>query len=200
MAEKSHPLGGQRTKGRHVAELGTGGALALLIVSFIPEGWMNAFQQNLSGVVLTGAFSTAAKLLHESGLMGRLLKLGMVLSVMVVLTGCAFSVGTVDPEITTGADGETIVACEMKGVQFGVFDGGVCRNVEGGQVGDTFVELVTGTVTAVIRAIAGGIAGFGGGIQAAAADTPVPSAPERGIPAITSEPAEDSGSLTGWFE
>ena len=166
-----------------------GGALALLIVSFFPEDMMNAFQMNLTGVVLTGAFSTGAKLLNESGLVAKLMKTGLV-ALLIGSTGCAVQLGTVVPEIHTGADGETIVACEVKGVTLAFGDGGICRNIEGGHVSQAFAGLFTSTIGLAMSAVAGifgGIGAIGSGMAAQPIPQPVAAAPHP--PAIIEESA-----------
>ena len=193
--------GANRTVGRHVGELGTGGALALLIVSFVPEGWMDAFQMNLSGVVLTGAFSTAAKMLNQSGLVSKVLKLGLVAALMGTV-GCAGVIGHVEPEIHTGADGETVVACSISGVAWSGGDADICRNLESGHVGRDFVNMVLGIFRitgAAVGGFFGGLGGAGNGVVAAVNAVPDLPGEEATIPAIVPEaPAEAEGS-GDWF-
>lgn len=159
---KSHVDGGQRSAKRHAGELTGGAAMALLLVSLLPEGMLDAFQGNLASVVMTGAFSQASKLASNGGFMNLLKRLGAVSLLVVMVSGCGVSMGRVTPHEFTGHNGETIIACTIEGVQFGLFDGGVCRNVEGGQVGQTFVDLFTGTVEAVGRIVGGLLMGLGG--------------------------------------
>tara|TARA_Y100000310_G_scaffold334667_1_gene414933 strand:- start:1019 stop:1537 length:519 start_codon:yes stop_codon:yes gene_type:complete len=159
--KKSHELGGHRSAVRHGSELGVGAALALLVVSFLPDGWVDAFQSNLLSVVLTGGFSTAAKLLDAKGLLPGIAKSGLVLIMAGTISGCALTVGTVDPEEFTGVQGETIIACEIKGFSLAVGDGGTCRTVEGGNVSQGFVGMVTGLVESVGRILSGVFGGIG---------------------------------------
>ena len=159
MAKKSDPKGGQRSHARHGGELATGGALALLIVSFVPEGVLDAFQTNLMGIVLTGGFSSLTKALSGGGF-GKLLK-AIGIGSIVLTMGCGVSLGRVTPMDFSGPDGETIISCELTGFHLGVFDGGVCRNVEGGQVGETFVDLTTGLVEAAGKILGALLSPFG---------------------------------------
>jgi len=159
---KSDVQGGQRSAKRHAGELTGGAAIALLIVSLLPEGMLDAFQGNLASVVMTGFFSQAGKFVSGGGI-GKALKIMGVGSLLVVmLSGCGVSMGKLVPHEFTGHNGETIIACEITGIQFGLFDGGVCRNVEGGQIGQTFVDLFVGTVEAAGRIIGGLLMGMGG--------------------------------------
>ena len=194
MAEKSHKLGGTRTKGRHVGELGAGGALALLIVSMFPESWeLDAFQMNLFGVVLTGTFSTMAKVFHEAGGLSRIIgSIGLVSLLSLSLVGCAGSLGRSTPEFKTGGDGETIVACETVGVQWAFGSASVCRNIEGGHVGRDFANIVTGSLGMAMRALGGVFTGFGsvGTVLSAASPEPVVVAAEVEAPAIVYEPEQ----------
>lgn len=186
---KSDVQGGHRSATRHASEIGVGGALALLIVSYLPEGVADAFQSNMLSVVLTGAFSTVAKMAGggtATALIKKVLKLGLVAGLMGTM-GCAMSIGQVTPEEFTGANGETIIACDLKGIQFGVFDGGVCRNVEGGQVGETFVDLFTGAVEAVGRILGGILTGFasaGSALGAPQAAVPAAAPEQPAAPAV----------------
>jgi len=207
MPNKSHELGGKRTKGRHVSELGVGGALALLLVSFVPESWgLDAFQMNLSGVVLTGTFSTVAKMLHEAGGLAKILRLSLVLGLFLPL-GCAVQMGKVDPKIHTGADGETIVACTVTGVSVAWGDASVCRNTEGGHVSEAFAGMWTTTVDTIRTIVAAVFVPFGAvgavGQQIAAAPAPVfPEVPDT-PPAFIHEPEEPTdssgASVPDWF-
>lgn len=193
--------GANRTVGRHVGELGTGGALALLIVSFVPDGWMDAFQMNLSGVVLTGAFSTIAKLAAESGGIKKLLKLGLVAGLIGTL-GCAGVVGRVDPEIHTGADGETIVACSVTGIAWSGGDADICRNLESGHVGRDFVNMILGIFRitgAAVGGFFGGLGGAGNGVVAAVNSVPDLPGEESTIPAIVPDEPE-APAVPDWFE
>jgi len=166
MAKKSHEDGGRRSTVRHAGELTGGASLALLIVSFLPEGSISPFQATLMGTVLTGGFSQIAKLASDGGFARMLKTFGVGSIVLLMCSGCAFNLGVVTPHEYLGANGETIIACELKGVQFGLFDGGVCQNVEGGQVGNTFVELTTGLVEAVGRILGALLSPFGGASSA----------------------------------
>ncbi len=201
---KSDPQGGQRTAGRHVSELGVGGALALFIVSLLPDAWLDPFQMNLLGVILTGAFSTIAKILHARGLLGELTRSGLVLALLISI-GCAGQVGTITPEFRTGADGETIVACTIKGVSISWGDSDICRNVEGGHVGRDFVGMFLGVVQIAVSAVGGifsGLGGVGASMQAVAV-APPPALPpaEATPPTITGgEPASPGTADAGWFD
>jgi len=58
-------------KGRVAVEnMGGGAAGAMLLVSFIPEGWMNAYQMALAGVVATSVVATVASVLRDKGIPG----------------------------------------------------------------------------------------------------------------------------------
>lgn len=166
---KSDKSGGHRSAKRHAGELTIGGSLALLIVSFLPEGAIDPFQATLLGTVLTGGFSQGAKLIQGGGI-GKMLKFFGVGS-LVFMLGCGVSIGRVTPEEFTGNNGETIIACTLEGFQLGVFDGGVCRNVEGGQIGDTFVDLTLGLGRIAMAAIGGIFSAFGSAGAAITADS-----------------------------
>lgn len=161
MAKKGHELGGQRvSKKRHAGELGAGGALALLIVSYLPEGFADPFQTNLLSVVLTAVFSTAAKALREVDVLRKMGIGGLV--VVLLSSGCALTMGEIEPREFTGVQGETIVACEIRGVSLAVGDGGTCATVEGGQVSAGFVDVVLGLVESAGRIVGGIFTGIGG--------------------------------------
>lgn len=200
--------GANRSVGRHVSELGTGGALALLIVSFTPEGWMDAFQMNLSGVVLTGFFSTIAKVASERGLLGGVAKSGLVL-LLAGTMGCAGVVGRVEPTIHTGADGETVVACSVTGIAWSGGDADICRNLESGHVGRDFVNMILGIFRITGAAVGGFFGGLGGAGQGVvAAVNAVPPLPEETAtqPAVVYQAnptsTEDGGDAPSadWFE
>ena len=98
---------------------------------------------------------------------------------MACLTGCALSVGTIEPREFTAVSGETVLACETKGIQFSVGDGGNCRvdsdgflsTQEGGHASDTARDIVLGVFEGAGRIVAGmfgGIGGFFSGIGDAA--------------------------------
>ncbi len=158
---KSNELGGQRSGVRHASEIGIGGALALLIVSFLPDAWIDPFQSNLISVVLTATFSTAAKLLQQKGILGILGKAGLVVLVTTSM-GCAVFAGSSKPYEFTGVQGETIVACEIKGIALTFGDADICRNVEGGHISEPFAGVLSGLFDAVLRIIGGIFTGIGG--------------------------------------
>jgi len=197
---KSDPQGGTRTAGRHMGELGVGGALALFIISFIPQGEagvINAFQANLGSIILTGFFSTVSKKLHEKGFLPDIGKVGIVV-LLAGSIGCAGQVGLVRPTIHTGADGATVVACEVRGISFAFGDADICRNIEGGTVSQFFADMFLGTVRLVSAGVAGffsGLGGAGAGMQAAIAATPdTVSESVATQPAIVIEPTSGSSS------
>jgi len=204
-SSKGDPQGGSRTVGRHVSELSGGAALALLLVSFIPESWgFDPFQLNLSSVVLTGALSTVAKLNQEAGFIKKLLRIGLVAGLLGSI-GCAGVIGKVDPQIHTGSDGETIVACSVTGVAWSGGDADICRNLESGHVGRDFVEMVLGIgrlAAAAVGGILGGIGGAGAALSAATA-APTLTPQVETVPAIT-QPVdavtEQPAASGDWFQ
>jgi hypothetical protein len=167
---KSDPLGGHRTGTRHATELTISAAAALLMVSFIPEGWVDPFQSNLISVIGTGAFSTIAKFTDQAGVGGRILaKIGKSSIVLLLLgTGCAIQLGTVKPEQFNSPMGDTIVACSVTGVSLALGDADVCRTVSGGHASKQFTNMVGDIVNGVFRAVGGFFGGLG------AALTPAP--------------------------
>ena len=164
---KSDPLGGHRTGKRHATELTISAAASLLLVSFIPDGWVDPFQSNLISVIGTGAFSTIAKFTDQAGLGKRILgKLGIVL--LIAPLGCAIQLGTVKPEQFNSPMGDTIVACSVTGVSLALGDADVCRTVSGGHASKQFTDMVGDIVNGVFRAVGGFFGGLG------AALTPAP--------------------------
>ena len=168
MAEDSHKLGGQRSQARHnVENLGAGGILFVILGRI--DGLTSMEQTAImgAGMVVMSAF---AKMWSENGMTARVIsKLGLGLLTLFVVSGCAINLGRVTPELFEGQNGETIIACTTEGVQIALGDGGVCRNIEGGHVSETFADLFTGTIEAAGRVIGGVFTGLG---SAGAAITP----------------------------
>ena len=150
MAEDSHPRGGRRSHTRHNLENMGGFGVVWLILNRM-DGLSSAEQTVALGVGMA-LLSGAAKIWNEYGLTGKLLKkVGLGALVALLLTGCGVSIGKVTPHEFEGENGQTIIACEMTGVQFGAGDGGVCQNAEGGHVSDVFAWMVTGIVDSAGR-------------------------------------------------
>jgi len=149
--------------------------------------------KSLLAGTLIGILGGAYKWLHESGiedaLTGRIKRAisgGAAALLLLSLVGCGISLGRVTPASYTGINGETIIACEIVGIQLGIGDGGVCQNVEGGELSDAPVRLVEA---------AGRIAGalftpFGAVGAALSAPPPPPPAPVREVPGVVIEPQE----------
>ena len=192
---KSHELGGQRTQVRHnIENLGVGGLLLILVNRL--EGF-ESWEQNalMYGGMAIG--SAVLKWLSTSSPIrdGLLKKIGILSIVAAVFTsGCAVQLGSVKPHFETGPNGNTIVACEVKGVSLALGDGGICRNVEGGHVSQFFSSMFTSTVSLALGVV-GSIFGGIGGIGAAMTAQPIPAAPtpDDHPPAIIEEAPADSG-------
>ena len=185
-------LGGRRTVSRHVAETGAVGQLASLLVSFMSIGseagdMLTPWQATALVGVLTAGFGGAAKLWHEAGMTGRLLRkagLGMI-AVVLVVSGCGIQLGKVTPHDFSGSapGGEVVIACEVTGVSIAIGDAGVCQNVEGGHVSQAFSALFGNTVGAALNLVG---AFFG---RAPVAQPAAVVAPHDHPPAIVVEPA-----------
>lgn len=198
------PQGGQRTRGlgTRTAEWTTAGAAAVLAVSYLPDGWANAFQQNMISIVLTGAFKEAAKQAvlrgwttpnpddRESGPGSGVAKVGLVLLLALAL-GCSGSLGVQRPHFHTGADGETIMTCEQIGFAWAFGDASNCGAQRGGTASTTARDMVLGVIRLASQAVAGfftGVGGMGMGMNAAVSQ-PTPeetAAPAASAPIDTS--------------
>jgi hypothetical protein len=162
MTEKKQA--GRRTGGRHLADLTASGALALYIVGKLPESLVaDPTEHTLAGIVLTGAFSQVAKLLDDQGIFKRIpgvKTISIVLLMSLVLSGCTFHAGVNEPVAWTGADGETILSCETKGLSFSIGGGAVCREtMEGDHLSKGFTNMVVAIFNGIGR-VTGAI--FGG--------------------------------------
>lgn len=184
MGEKSDELGGQRrTITRHSFEGGAVTAFASLVVAKFGEtvGITEVWEQGAALSVLVGVFAGIAKFWHENRITSRILnRLGPAAPVAVaalLLSGCAIQLGTANPKEFNGAFGETIVACEIKGISLAIGDADICRNVEGGHVGRDFVDMTLGVVRMLGQAVAGLFTGLGGAGQGMAAALAAPEAP-----------------------
>lgn len=202
MAEDSHPNGGRRSQTRHNIENMGGFGIVWLILNRI-EGLSSAEQTVALGVGMA-ALSGALKFWNENGIGKRLLKkLGLSSIVLLLLTGCGISIGHVTPSEFEGENGQTIIACEMKGIQLGFGDGGVCQNAEGGHVSNTFAVLFTGTIEAVGRILGAVLSPFGAAgaaLQSAPAVT-LPPPPARGVPGIVQPPSvSDPAPASSFFD
>lgn len=165
-------------KGRSSVEnMGGGAAGAMLLVSFIPESWnLNAYQLALAGVVATSLVAWVASVLRDKGFpgFGGVAKVGLVLAILVALTGCVSFQGTITPKEFTSAAGETVIACEVKGNVLAVGDGGICRvdqdgyvgTVEGGHASETFKSIMDGLWNGVGRIVGGLFGGVGAAFSA----------------------------------
>lgn len=196
MAEDSHAQGGRRSRIRHATE---GGTLSSA-VTFLMLQWSPAFLSGESGPVmksllagaLIGILGGLYKWFHESGIEGaitgrikRAIEGGAAALLLLSLVGCGISLGRVTPASYTGINGETIIACEVVGIQLGIGDGGVCQNVEGGELSDAPVRLVES-----VGRIAGAIFTPFGALGAALSAPPPPApAPVRDVPGIVIEPS-----------
>lgn len=200
MAQDSHPLGGRRSLTRHGGETTVVTALSAIVIGKFGSvaGLDDPFYQAMGLAVLTGALGTLAKIWHENGLTKKLLaKAGLAALLLPLLGGCAVQLGTSTPESFTGPMGETIIACDVRGVSIAIGDGGVCQNVEGGHVSSAFSALWQGTVGAAVNLV-GGFFGRPG-----IAQVPVPVAPHDHPPAIVVEPPAASSAprtdVPDWF-
>lgn len=193
MAEDSHRLGGRRTQTRHnVENMGISGLLFVVLNRIDSLDSMEKTAIMGAGVVMIGA---AAKFWSERDIGGKLLaKVGLGSLVLLVLTGCGISLGQVKPEQFEGSNGETIIACEMRGIQIGVGDGGVCQNAEGGHVSSIFSQMFIGTVEAAGRVLGALLSPFGA-IGAAGEALRAPAPP----PAIVA-PEEPPGDPAPFFQ
>lgn len=184
MAEDSHPLGGRRTVTRHGTETTVVTAISAIFVGKFGAGLGldDPFYQAMGLAVLTGVGGAIVKTWNENGLTKKLLgKVGLAVVLIPFLGGCAVQLGTSTPESFTGPMGETIIACDVRGVSIAIGDGGVCQNVEGGHVSQMFSALWQGTVGTAVNLVGG----FFGRPGVAA---PVPVAPHDHPPAIVVEP------------
>jgi len=161
--------GGARSVGKHVSELGMGGVLASLAVSFLPEdSGLSAFQLALLVSALTGGFSTVAKIMDAKGWLGNVTKTGLVVLLATTMSGCAFQVGKVDPLFITGADGETIMACKLRGISVALGDGAVCRDTtEGGELSQGFTHMIEAMFNGTARIVGGMFGGMSAAITPA---------------------------------
>lgn len=199
MGEKSDELGGQRrTITRHSFEGGAVTALSALIVGKFGDvfGLVDPWQQAAALSVLVGALGGVAKFWNENRITSRILnRLGPAAPVALaamILSGCAIQLGTAKPEEFHGAFGETIVACEIKGISIAIGDADICRNVEGGHVGRDFVDMTLGVVRMLGQAVAGLFTGLGGAGQGMAAalvapEAPAPTAVDSPVPGIVED-------------
>ena len=192
---KSDPQGGQRSQVRHnVDNLGMSGFAWVAINRLAEADYLSTAEATaiFGGVVVVG--SGFLKWASSKGLGDRILKkLGLVGLVLVMLSGCGISVGHVVPHEFTGANGQTIIACTVTGVQLGIGDGGVCRNVEGGHVSKSFADLFTGTLEAAGRIIGGVFMGLGSAGAAIA-----PAAPAADPAPVADAPVAEG--LFGWHD
>ncbi len=105
-------------------------------------------------------------------------KMGLVLGITLALTGCTGLAGTLEPKpfkvVDTTGQAELVVACEVKGIAWGLGDGGLCRvdddgyvsTVEGGRASETFLGIVTEIGNAAGRVIGGLFGGIGAAFSA----------------------------------
>ncbi len=192
---KSDPQGGIRTRGvgTKAGEWTAAGAAAVLIMSYVPSELANPMQQNFWSILLTAFFKEVAAQLTARGFLKNTTPMAMVLICLLPL-GCAVQLGQVHPNFYTGADGETVVACDVKGVSLSFGDADICRNVEGGHVSRTFADMTLGLVRAAGAIVAGfftGLGGAGAGVQAALA----PEVPATPLPAPSANPAASEVDL-----
>ena len=205
MGEKSDALGGQRTVLRHGIE-GTGvTALGALVIEGlgVKLGFSdNAWMKNAMLMVFVGAIGSLVKFWHENGISQRLLNrflpplpppppgaAGSAAAILaaLLLSGCAVQLGTAKPQAFNSPYGETIIACEIRGISFALGDADICRNVEGGKVSKTAADMVLGVVRiagGMVGAFFHGFGGAGSAMEAAAATAPAPSAPAPSPPGI----------------
>ena len=163
-AKKSDPKGGIRSKKRHAVEGGVAASLAVFVVSFFPEGSLGLIQVGSLTAIMTAGFSWVAKLMNENDSAGRVLKNVFHLSLVAILfSGCAVQIGTSTPHQFTSADvSKVIIACDLKGIQLTFGDADICRNIEGGHISEGFAGVITSTVDAAVRVVAGIFTGLGG--------------------------------------
>jgi len=180
MAEKSHDLGGRRSQARHNFENAGASGLVWFVLNRI-DSLDSAEKTALMGFLVV-ALSALAKAWSDHRLTSKLLaKAGLGGIVLVALSGCAISLGEIEPHEFEGSNGETIIACSVRGVQLAAGDGGVCSNVEGGRVSDAFAWLVTSVVEGVGRVLGAVLSPFGA-IGAAGDALRAPTAPSAPPP------------------
>lgn len=195
---KSHPQGGTRTRGlgTKTGEWTAAGALAVFVISYVPPDFMDSMQQNFGSIVLTAIFKEIAAQLTARGLLKDTTQVVVALLCLLPL-GCAVQLGEIHPNFHTGADGETVVACDVKGASFSFGDADICRNVEGGHVSRTFSDLALGLVRTAGSIVAGFFSGLGGagvGMQAALApEVPATSLSASPATPIPLDPEPDPG-------
>lgn len=212
VTKKSDPDGGiRRTITRHSFEGGAVTAFAALLVAKFGAsfGITEVWEQSAALAILVGLLGGLAKFWHENGITQILLDrlrggtppaAGAAILAGFLLSGCAIQLGTANPKEFSGAFGETIVACEIRGISIAMGDADICRNVEGGHVSKTFADMVLGTIRTAVAGVAGLFSGFGqAGTAMQAALAPVPEATAE--PAVTSPgvtvPKVDVGTGTG---
>ena len=99
----------------------------------------------------------------------------LIICLVLSLAGCTSVMGTVEPKEFTSVNGETIVACEVKGWSISMGDGGLCRvddtgfvsTQEGGRLSESFRDFglgVLNTAGKIVSGLFGGIGGFFSGI------------------------------------
>lgn len=202
--KKSDPNGGiRRTITRHTFEGGAVTAFAALLVAKFGEvfGISEVWEQSAALAILVGLLGGLAKFWHENDLTRRILAkfLGPSVGILLALLvgGCAIQLGSSNPKEFSGAFGETIVACEIKGVSIAFGDADICRNVEGGHVSKTFADMTLGTIRAAGAIVAGfftGLGGAGQGMQDALAPVPAETEePPVTTPGLTIPKAEADG-------
>ncbi len=162
MAE-SDELGGIRSKKRHAVEGTAAASLAVLLISFFPEGSLSLMQVGSMTAIMTAVFSSIAKWMNENGIAGRVAKSILHLSLVAALfSGCAMQIGTSTPHQFASANAsEVIIACDLKGIQLTFGDADICRNIEGGHISEGFAGVITSTVDAAVRVVAGIFTGLG---------------------------------------
>jgi len=180
------------------------GAFGVVWLALNRMDGLSTAEQTVALGVGMAVLSGIAKVWSENSLTQKLLaKVGLASLVLLVLTGCGVSLGHVTPHEFEGENGQTIIACEMRGIQLGVGDGGVCQNAEGGHVSDVFAGMWTATVDTVrtiVAAIFVPFSAIGAAGQSIAAAPPAsfPTPPEE-VPGIVVEP-EQAGSGGGLFD
>lgn len=177
MGEKSHELGGQRSNVRHnIDQLGGFGAAYFVLNRFVENGTIDTMEAAMLFGSIQWAVSALGKAASTYG-PKLLARYGFTLSLFLLLSGCAIQLGRSTPHEFTGANGETIIACDVQGISVALGDADICRNVEGGHVGRDFVDMTLGVVKAAGSIVAGfftGLGGAGQGMQAAVNSGPPP--------------------------